>query len=391
MNKNTEKSQVALVPCADYDEDRVYLALKTGLALLGGVEQFVRPEEKILLKPNLLRSASPERAVTTHPAVFSAVARILREAGCRDLRWGDSPGIGDPEKTASACGIAAAASRHQIPAADFRTSVPTSFPQGRQLKLFELCRGALEADAIISLSKMKTHQLTIITGAMKNSFGCIEGLHKGVQHTQFPDIREFSEMLADLNLFLGPRLHIMDGIVAMEGNGPASGTPVHMGVLLLSSDPVALDAVFCRLVDLSPEQVLPIVVGEERGLGRRCEEDVQVLLPDGGSWERFRNPEFDVERKKTILRGGGKWEALALLKNLAVKRPHITQEKCVRCGVCVNACPLEPKALTFPDQAHKKAPVYDHRRCIRCFCCQEMCPARAIDARMSLPLRLLVR
>ena len=146
------------------------------------------------------------------------------------------------------------------------------YPQGIQAKEFILPKELLEQDCVISLSKMKTHALERITGAVKNSYGSVYGLHKAKGHTQYPSADSFARMLIDLNQCVAPKLYVMDGIVAMEGNGPGSGDPVSMNVILMSTDPVALDSVFAKLVHLKPELVPTNYHGEKMGLGTWKEE-----------------------------------------------------------------------------------------------------------------------
>jgi uncharacterized protein (DUF362 family)/ferredoxin len=381
------KSKVAVVPCGGYDEATVYQAVEKGVELLGGWENFIKPEEKILLKPNLLNRADPEKAVTTHPTVFGSVIRSLKNKGFDRISYGDSPGHpGGPEKTSEVCGLKEIADRMEIPMADFTHSRTVEYVRGRISRKFELCQGVLDSDAIINLCKMKTHQLERITGGVKNMFGCVYGMNKGAAHAKYPDAESFAQMLVDLNLLLKARLHIMDGIVAMEGNGPASGTPVKMNVILVSDDPVALDATFCRLVDLDPSIIPTVFYGAIFGLGHWKEGDIEILGVDDLS--DYRNPHFDVMRDKSH---GGKWAYLDKLKFL-VRKPVILKDKCIRCGACVTACPLEDKAVFFPkkpgseteQKAGKSVPVYDYKKCIRCYCCQEMCPEKAIIVKRKL-------
>ncbi len=177
------ESRVAVVRCNTYEIDAVRAAVRRGLDLLGGVGRFIRAGERILLKPNLLVPAPPERAVTTHPSVFRAVAEVLGESGV-SLSYGDSPGFGTMSWAARRTGLAEVAEDLEIRAADFRTSVQISFPDGRLVKRFAVARGALDADGIVSLPRMKTHGLTRVTGAIKNQFGCIVGAMKPEFHAR---------------------------------------------------------------------------------------------------------------------------------------------------------------------------------------------------------------
>lgn len=379
-----KKSKVVLVPCVSYEEETVYEAMKRGILALGGLEQFVSAQERILVKPNFLSAAAPERAVTTHPAVIRAMLRILSEHGCSNVTYGDSPGHGSSEGTAAKIGLTAENTYGAKPA-NMAQEEMVAFPEGAAAKEFYFAKGVTEADAIISLCKMKTHALERITGAVKNVYGLVCGYRKAAGHVKYPNASIFARMLADIHRCVKPRLHIMDGITAMEGNGPGSGDPVAMNVLLFSTDPVALDAVFCHMVYLDPELVPTNTQGEALGIGTYHMDDIQLCLaePSGSSvisvkelQSRFGSAGFDVDRKgtkKTFLLRYSK------LMTSLTKRPRIRRDLCVKCGVCVSHCPVPGKALDFRS-GKDQPPVYDYKKCIRCYCCQEMCPKHAITA-----------
>lgn len=372
-----EKSRVILLPCRTYDGEEIYRLLCEGVRLLGGIRSLIKEEEKILLKPNLVRKAEVERAVITHPEVMGAVARLLREEGYQNIICGDSCGIGSAEKTMEGTGMDRLMEKYEIPVDDFSHSIRT-FCSGKQ---FVLAKEAYLADAIINVCKMKTHALERVTGAVKNMYGCVCGLNKAKGHTLYPNAESFARMLAELNAILRPRLHIMDGITAMDGNGPTSGDPVDMGLLLMSTDPIALDAVFCNLIYLDPKLVPTNVYGMRRGLGTFRTGEIELYTPDGKlsmeeAVRRYGNPDYRVDRRryrKNI------WNALNVLK-IFRKKPYIVEEKCRRCGICVESCPVEDKAVTFQN-GRAEIPVYDYHKCIRCFCCQEMCPHKAIEVK----------
>ncbi|MEY8764598.1 MULTISPECIES: DUF362 domain-containing protein [Clostridium] len=389
-NCNLGKSRVALLQCTDYDEDKVYKTVREGLDLLGGIEKFVGKEEKILLKPNLLKRAAPDQAITTHPSVFRSVARILREDGYNKIFYGDSPGNGNPLKASKASGIAAAAKEFEIEQADFNQGEKVSFPQGKVAKEFIMSRGVMEADAIINVCKMKTHALQRITGAVKNMFGCVYGFNKGLSHARYPSADRFAKMLCDLHVMIKPRLHIMDGIVAMEGNGPSSGSPVKMNVILISQDPVALDSVFCRLIHLNPESVPTNVNGEAWGLGNCHDDNIEIITPEGEKSieeivKQYGKPDFDVYRGD-IKKAG--FHRVEWLMKLIRQRPYVVEKKCIRCGICVKSCPVEGKAIKL-DKEKGTPPKYDYDKCIRCYCCQEMCPKKAIEVKTPFLRKIL--
>ncbi len=370
-------SKVVVLRCETYDKEIVYKKIKEGLELLGGLGVFFDASEKILLKPNLLASSEPDKCVTTHPAVFEAVARLMKEGGF-NIVYGDSPGFGNPEKVAANSGLKEVADRYDLSFANFSGGETVDFPQGNFTKQYEVVHAVRESDAILNLCKMKAHQLTRITGAVKNSLGLVYGINKGAMHAKYPDAISFSKMLVDLNLLIKPRLHIMDGITAMEGNGPRSGNPKQMNVIIMSDDPVAIDATFCRMVDLNPELIPTIYYGESFGLGKWKEADIEYL---GDNPKEFISKDFDIDK------GPVKAENIAiasLFRSIALRKPFINESVCIKCGVCVEACPLPDKALSFKDGNRKKPPVYDYKKCIRCYCCQEMCPEEAIDVKTPL-------
>ncbi len=371
-DSKNERVAVVVLRCDSYDTDTVYGAIGRGFELLGGASMFVTPGERILLKPNLLTGQAPERAVTTHPSVFRAVAEYLRAAGA-DLVYGDSPGFGRPAPAARKSGLAQVADELGIPLTDHVNGTTVSFPDGGLIKQFTIGNGVLSADGIVSLPKMKTHGMTRITGAIKNQFGCIPGALKAEFHARLPNADLFSRMLVDLNRFLRPRLFVMDGIVAMEGNGPQNGSPRAMNVILFSTDPVALDATFCHLVGLDPSLISAITYGETMGLGRAS--DIEWI---GDPIEPLVAADFDVNRlrRSTTDRSG---RVSRVVRRLVVPRPIVRDGRCTRCGTCVSICPVTPKAIAFVDSDRKRPPAHDYARCIRCYCCQEMCPEGAID------------
>ena len=378
-------SDVAIISCGSYDDAEVLSAVERGISLLGGAEQFVRAGEKILLKLNWLTGEAPEKCVTTHPAVFRAVATLFQRAGAT-LSYGDSPGFQSPESAAKKSGCAEVAEALAIPLADFRAGSEAHYSEGRQNKKFIIANGVLESDGVISLPKMKTHALMRVTGAVKNQFGCIPGALKGEFHVKVPEALDFAKMLIDLNAFVHPRLYIMDGIMAMEGNGPRGGDPRSMNVLLLSTDPIALDATMCRLMNLDPAMVLTNRAGEEMGAGTYHEENIRLL---GDPIASFVACDYRVNREPE--QKSAKRAQPAFIKNAITPRPYIISERCVRCGVCVKMCPVTPKAVNWHDGNKSNPPSYQYERCIRCYCCQELCPERAIQVKVPLLRRILDR
>jgi len=376
-------SEVAILHCASYDSVEVGAAVERGIQLLGGIERFVQRGEKILLKPNWLSADPPEKCVTTHPAVFRAVAELLQAAGAV-LSYGDSPGFQPPETAAKKTGSTEVADALGIPLADLRSGREVHYPEGRQNKKFTIASAVLDSDGVVSLPKMKTHAFQRVTGAVKNQFGCVPGTLKSEFHVKIPDAPAFAKMLIDLTACIRPRLYVMDAVQAMEGNGPRGGTPKQMNAILLSTDPVALDAVMCRLMNLDPALVLTNLAGREFGLGTYLSEEITLL---GDPLEPLIARNFNVNRLPDV--SAGETQKSNPLKSAITPRPYIVGEKCVKCGICVNACPVSPKAVNWHDGDKSKPPSYQYDRCIRCYCCQEMCPESAIRVKVPLLRRII--
>jgi Pyruvate/2-oxoacid:ferredoxin oxidoreductase delta subunit len=270
--------------------------------------------------------------------------------------------------------------------ADFDKGRKISHPQALLIKSFVIANGVLDADGLINLPKLKSHPLTRLTGAVKNLFGCIPGLLKGQFHSKLPDPYDFSAMLVDISTLIKPRLCIMDGIMAMEGNGPRNGKIRQMNVLLFSEDPIALDATACRIVGMDPGIVPTALQGEKAGLGTYHSENIEIIVD---KLESFIDNDFEIIRTAPDRCTTGKLRNY--IKNRICDRPVIDNDKCNCCGTCVRLCPVEPKAINWRNGFESKPPVYNYDRCIRCFCCQENCPEGAISVKTTALSSLMAR
>lgn len=419
MERNVSK--VAVVRCDSYEREKVRSAIREAIDLLGGLECIFGEasafkargkDAEIVLKLNLLNKADPEKAVTTHPEVFRVVGELLQEEGYGNLVYGDSPGSPVPgmEKTAEGCGIKVFADELGIRPGDFEHGMNIEYPDGKAAKRFVICDEIVKvtgADGrepegmIINLCKMKTHQLERITGAVKNTFGCVYGVNKAMSHARYQSPEHFARMLADLNTIVQPSLHIMDGIVAMDGNGPASGDPFPMNAILVSTDPVALDATFCALVSLDPRLVPTNTACAEAGLGTWDDERIEILL-GGVPMQRegavitmdelalkYASKDFNVQRSRDFR---GSMYLMGTVERLMSKRPVVIANRCIGCGICEQTCPLDQKAVIVrEDSGGNRVAAYDYSRCIKCYCCQEMCPERAITVKKSLLAKIVDR
>ena len=174
--------------------------------------------------------------------------------------------------------------------------------------------------------------------------------------------------------------------MAMEGNGPRSGKPKQLSVLLLSADPIALDATACRIIDLQPEVVPTAKPGEKAGLGTYHFENIEIV---GDHLESFIDKSFIINRLPPVSSTSGR--VRTFIKNKITQRPVIVKEKCTHCGTCVKMCPVEPKAVDWYKGDKTRPPKHNYDRCIRCYCCQETCPEGAITITTPWLGRLLPR
>ena len=371
------------MPCASYDDAEVLAAMRAGLDLIGGITCFVKPGEKIVLKPNVLIGAGPDRCVCTHPSVLRAAGKILLEAGA-SVTCGDSPAFGGSRLNMTLAGLKPVADELGIDLADFSHGRVVMHKTALLNRRFVIANGVLDADGLVSLPKLKTHGLTRMTGAVKNQFGCIPGMLKRQHHARMPDPYNFATMLVDLNTLVKPRLFIMDAVTAMQGNGPGAGKPRKLGVLLFSSDPVALDAVACKLINLDPVLVPTSIPGEKAGLGTYHFENIEIA---GADVEDFICRDFDVVHKPPVATAGGRLGRF--IKNRTSPRPTIDKSLCTQCGTCVHNCPVTPKAVDWVGGDKSRPPAHNYNRCIRCFCCQEVCPQGAISVEETFMGKIL--
>ena len=370
MNKKT-----GIERCASYHPEEVYRALKRAVELAG---DFNVKEKSVLLKPNIVFDSPPEKAVCTHPVFLEAAIRLVREMGARRILAGDSPGLQGPGFSAKASGLGEAARNNNAEWVDFtRDKIELPCPEGKVMKKFTISRAALEADVIISLPKLKTHQLMYYTGALKNTFGFVPSVTKSTFHVRFPSRESFAAMIVDLNLAVKPAYALMDAITGMEGPGPSAGSPRHIGLVLASSNLLALDAAASSLIGYPPGAIPVNRDALSRGLWL---SDFGEIEYPGLSPFDVRIPDFvKIPLKKTgsqalefILPG-----PFRKLRESRAPRPKINHSICTRCGDCSRICGSQ--AITSAENGEERRMIIEYRRCIRCFCCHEICPQKAID------------
>jgi uncharacterized protein (DUF362 family)/NAD-dependent dihydropyrimidine dehydrogenase PreA subunit len=324
--------------------------------------------KKVLVKPNVLRAADPEQGIATHPAVVLAVVEKLEELKPAAITVGDNPGAmsyGDNEKAFRRSGLMEAAKGYyQNISGD---AVEVDFVQ-EFLDTVSVSRAVLEADVFISVPKFKTHGLTVITGAIKNSYGIIPGALKARLHSKAWNALLFNRLIVDVFSLRIPDFFIVDAVVGMEGNGPASPNLREIGKILASDNGVALDATIARMMGVSPQSLPFLETARQRSLGDYEEESIEIVgdlnvIPD------FKVPPAITE--STEMPSGIREFFLGRVG----LRPSADRDLCTSCETCIEQCPAS--ALVMDDGL----PVVDPEKCITCFCCQEICPEMAIALR----------
>ncbi|MBU1867385.1 MAG: DUF362 domain-containing protein [Candidatus Margulisbacteria bacterium] len=377
-------TKVSLVKCGSYADAEVATAVHSSLAPFGGMAALVKPGQKILIKQNCLMGEAPEMAVTTHPALIFAVVKEVVAAGGIAL-VGDSPGNAHANVISSLekAGIRQAAETAGGQLAPFQQGgiVKVKSPSGSKiLPEVPIAGPVLEADLVINLPKLKTHGMTLYTGAIKNMFGCVPGFFKTEFHRLAPHPRDFAGLLVDVFQISRPGLTIMDAIVGMEGAGPSHGTPRQFGAIIASTDGVAVDVIGSHLIGFNPLDIDMIRIAGERGLGNSNIEQIEVV---GAALSELRRTDWArPDRLYKILK---RFPRLAgFLAGFIAIDPEIDQQKCVRCLVCLKSCP----AKTIHQGKEKKVEI-DLKDCIHCFCCHELCQYDAVKLSTSWLARLM--
>lgn len=321
--------------------------------------------KKVLIKPNVLRASQPEEAITTHPRVLRAVVDAVETMNPASITVGDNPGIfsyGANEEAFIRTGLMEAAKGYyqNIGYDSVKVSFHPDF-----MSTLSISRIILESDFIISVPRFKTHGLTIVSGGIKNSYGFLPGAQKARLHKAAGNPKRFHEMIAEVFRIRVPDFFVVDGIVAMEGNGPASPELRKTDIILAADNAVALDAVIATMMGCDPSQLRFLQKAKELGLGDYSLDAIEII----GNLHVIPNFKLPPLGGEAIY---GNQAVEDLLQSRAMLRPRVNQLLCSGCGSCVGQCPVS--ALTMGD----KFPEVDADRCITCFCCQEICPSKSI-------------
>lgn len=371
LKNNDIKRIVSITRCQDYEQSQVDAAIDRSIKHIGGLSQFIKQGTRVHVKPNLLTAKSPDRAATTHPLVVKAIIkRVMAIGGIVTI--GDSPaGISRPiEEYWQATGMEQVALETGAKLVKLeKKRVVERVVNG---KSYFIASVIAEADIVINVCKLKTHNLTLFTGAIKNMFGAIPGFKKSEYHKQAPKVEAFSEIIVDVFSAVKPQLNFMDAIEIMEGNGPSAGKPRHLGLILASTDAVALDAIAAKIIGFHNGEILITEKAHQRGLGEKAIDRIAIL---GESFSAFGDLQIALPTNR--LQHYIPASVVKVLGKLVWVRPKPNADRCKRCGACIATCPTQ---AMNPKEGF---PVIDYKKCISCFCCDEVCPHDAIDQDMS--------
>jgi len=367
-------TKVAIERCGAYEPEELYAALKKA-ALAADFPSATG--KTVLLKPNIVMDSAPAKAVTTHPVFLEAVIRLVREWGASRILVGDSPGLHGPNFTAKGCGLGEAAKRSGAEWVDFtRHTFELNCPEGKIQQRFTVSKILQSVDWVISLPKLKNHQLMYYTGAMKNIFGFVPSVTKSSYHVRYPSRESFASMIVDLNVAVKPMYAFMDAVIAMEGPGPSAGTPKQVGLVLASANLLAMDVAASTVVGYPP-QLIPVnreALARQIWLNDFSEIEYTLLKPEEVMVRDF----IKIPFKKT---GNQLLDFITPgpLKKLMPNRnplPVINYNVCLCCEDCVKIC--ASNAIKPTTRSGAKRIEIDKDRCIRCYCCHEICPVKAI-------------
>lgn len=331
----------------------------------------ITPNSRVVIKPNLLSPAGPDTAVLTHPLVVRAVAEYVCDKGAQPF-ISDSPAMGSFDRILKESGIREALADLDVKFLEFKTSV--SIDIGEPFGIIDIAEGAMQADLLINLAKLKTHSQMLLTLGVKNTFGCIVGFRKPEWHMRTGvDQDMFARLLVQIHRAVNPSVTIIDGILSMEGSGPGKGgTPRPLGVLMGSDDAVAVDTAVCWMLGIKADQLYTNNAAKEMGL---CREPIRL---DGEMpvFDDFSLP--DISSLTFGPQGMQKF-----LRRHLLQRPAVKNDACVFCGECQTFCPVGAIHI------EGKNLIFDYERCIRCYCCIEVCPHGALQAAEPLPGKLV--
>lgn len=369
--RNYKMSKVIIQECKDYSTECIIEKINDGIERLGGWDKFVKPGNVVLLKVNLIGPKTSDSAAVTHSEFVRALTRILKNMGCTvwigDSSGGAIAGIAPTAQGFKVSGYERVAEEEGAIIKNFdREGVFEVQPHGKFKDKMFLARPLVDADVVINVPKLKTHSANIYTGAVKNVFGCIPGLRKAMYHKMAPDKEDFGEIIADIHEGAKFHLHIMDGIISMQGEGPTAGTVYNSNKILMSTDPLALDAIAANMLGMTIDDIPILSAAKKRKLGQYNLDEIEIdgdydYIPHLKGFKLPKNFRSTKRNSNSVVK------VIDFFKT----KPEVNKKKCRQCNMCVESCPV--KAI---DAKTKKI---DYNKCIECMCCHELCMHKAVE------------
>jgi len=233
--------------------------------LIGGIESFVRNDEKVFIKPNLCTLKRSETGATTDPNVVSAIIDLVqKQTNDVSIIESDSPAT-DAEIIWAYCGFYELAREKNV------RLINLSKEPSLTIKGYRLPKTLFCPHVLINVPKIKTNDLTTVTCSLKNLFGLIADRFRAKYH------RNVNGAILDINRIFKSDLIVADGLVGMEGNGPIAGNPVNLNVTIAGSNAVAVDSVVCNVIGVSPYDVNHVKMAADAGMGPISMDEIEAI------------------------------------------------------------------------------------------------------------------
>lgn len=373
--------KVSITRCNDYQYNNVERAVFECLDGIPEIRHKVKFQTRVLVKVNLLKGNNPEDAITTHPSVVQAIVLYLQALGCTVI-IGDSPGsalsfneklLHSVYKITGMIDVAKSTGCELNYDCSFVEVVNMSAKIIPNMKVIKIIN---DVDFVVSAAKLKTHAMMTYTGAVKNLFGAIPGRTKIDYHLKMNNTGNFAALLVDICEYVKPVFSVIDAIEGMEGDGPAAGDKRHVGLVLASENPYALDLAAIHIIGMNPMDVPTMGEAKDRNIFSGNLDDIEVK---GVQLQEIKIQPFKypVTQSISVMRGRVPKFIENFLLNNMLPKPVFDYNACISCGSCAESCP--PKAISMLN----KRPIVNIDQCIRCFCCHELCPKKAVHIKRN--------
>jgi len=362
-----QEKRVILLRVKEYSLSLLKQEIKKALDNFFSLDKMIKGN-KVLLKPNLLTSVNPNYAITTHPVFVEAVGCVFKEKGL-DVYIADNPSVFNTETS-----VEKVYRETQIEDLAYRNNFKLLYPSSTYI-LEGIPFSKWSRDfTIINLPKFKTHNITIITCAVKNLYGCISGAYKNILHKLYPKTKDFIGLLLELYKLIKPTLSIVDGIVSLEGEGPATGgVPRHTEFVAIGDDALCVDYAVSRIIGLSKDKNPLIRLAEAKGYFNS--NSVKIVSESDFTVKDFKLPsQFFVNNLPIFV--------IKMLSPFIKIYPKVNRDLCRGCNDCIKSCPLSAIVIK------KQKAWIDYSKCIRCMCCFEVCRFKAIGIEKSFLLKI---